>query len=156
MINKQMNKKCSNAMEYQSIGFHYAPVWNCKCSWRSSWTVNLVNALDGAGERWTSWTLLTEPVNGDGEPREPCERMYSNWVRVVFEPVSNTISKKIFLWMGLIRSNPVRSVRMQWSISLLVSTTPPSGFVNDKYIFTHPYSHKKCWIVSQQPSTMLN
>ena len=104
-----MNKKCSNAMEYQSIGFHYAPVWNCKCSWRSSWTVNLVNALDGAGERWTSWTLLTEPVNGDGEPREPCERMYSNWVRVVFEPVSNTISKKIFLWMGLNMSNWVES-----------------------------------------------
>ena len=24
MINKQ---KCSNAMEYRSIGFHYAPVW---------------------------------------------------------------------------------------------------------------------------------
>ena len=90
------------------------------------------------------------------------ERMYSNWVRVVFEQYQIPYQRKYLFDMGLGKSklveydsNPARNVRMQWSNTyLLVFTTPPSGFVNGEprkrtYIFAHPYGHKK------MPSKML-
>ena len=61
--------------------------------------------------------------------------MDSSWVQAVFDPYS-TYSNSIQISLDTVfdtsrsDSNPARNVRMQWSISLMVSTTPPSGFVN--------------------------
>ena len=105
-----MNKKCSNAMEYQSIGFHYVPDGDCKCFM-------------------------------NGEPRKPCERLCfepgSSRIRLIQIPFKDMSSLIPYLILVRTRFEPgsKRSNAMEY-ISLMVSTTPPSGIV----IGFEPYS----------------
>ena len=54
----------------------------------------------------------------------------SSWVRVVSNKFKEIFPLIQYLICLETNSKPTRSVRMQWSISLMVFTTPPSGFVN--------------------------
>ena len=76
------------------------------------------------------------------------------WIRTGFEAYSNCIKYHIKGNISLnksnptripleSRSNPARNVRMQWSISLLAPSMPPSGFVICLHIFAHHFDHKK-------------
>ena len=95
--------------------------------------------------------LLTELVNA---PDGACERSRLESQMNVFEPGSSRIrliqiplkdmsSLIQYLILFEYRSNPTRNVRMQWSISLLVSTMSPSGIVICLYIFAQHFGHKK-------------
>ena len=69
----EIGSKRPNAMEYQSIGFHYVP--------------------DGSWNSWTSWTSWTPPSGFVNE-------CVSHWVRVVFD-LFKLCSKEYLLWYGI-------------------------------------------------------
>ena len=75
-----------------------------------------------------------KPVNVSYGPGGVVNACVSSQVRAVFDifkPIQRDISFDTVFDISRIDSNPVRSVRMQWSnICLMVPTTPPSGLVN--------------------------